>query len=327
MRCFIGGSGSTGSSVLANVLNRHSEVFCGPESYLFTKHQLFTNWKDSKADLLDGKLKSFPWHMYSKVELLNEAYEWEWEKLQELVSYSNFIEEFAEEFFRTVASKHGKSYWIEKTPSNVYGFKYLLDHFPNCFLIHTIRNPYDTIASLNRRGFSIYYATCLYLVNTCVGLAMRNEKHYIPVVYEDLVTHPSQELKKVCDLLGIAFEPSMLVETAAGFDEDIDSWGLSEHGRITDESIGTFNKVSRFVQEEIIYTVNSLRLTPFYAKEFGCDIVDIPGICDLMDFAHYDDGGFMNIFQLNIDKSRDHLTRIIRGYPSKLSKYPVMFRV
>ncbi len=327
MRCFIGGSGSTGSSVLANVFNRHSQVFCGPETYFFTKHQLFENWQDSKASIVAGKLKSFAWHRYSKVDLLQDVYGWDQKKLADLTRYAHFIEEFAEEFFRAAASSHRKKFWMEKTPSNVYGFKSLPEHFPNCFLLHTIRNPYDTIASLNRRGFSIYYSTCLYLVNTCVGMAMRRYEKYIPVVYEKLVKSPEKEVSALCEHLGISFEAAMLEPASERFGQDIESWELSEHGRISAKSIGSFERASRFVQEEIVYTINALRLSPFYAKRYGCTIVDIPAICEFMGYEHYEDGGFMNIFQLNIDKCRDHFSRITKGYPSILSKYPVIFRV
>lgn len=327
MRCFIGGSGSTGSSVLANVFNRHSEVFCGPESYLFTKFQLFEQWETYKHKLIEGKIRSYPWHRFSKNLLQHEAFGWDNKKLKDLLEYAHFIEEFAEEFFRSAASSEGKRYWMEKTPSNVFGFKYLPDHFPNCFLIHTIRNPYDTIASLNKRGFSVYYATCLYLVNVCVGLGMRTYEHYLTVVYEDLVKNPRREVERLCDALGIAFEEEMLSSKNSGFDQDIESWDLSEHDAISDKGSGTFASVSRFVQEEIVYMVNALRISPFYAKEFNCTIVDIPGICELMGFEHFEDGGFMNIFQLNIDKQRDHLSRIMKGYPNKGRKYPVILRV
>ncbi len=327
MHCFIGGSGSTGSSILANVLNRHSKIFCGPETYLFTKHQLFENWKDHKKLILGGKLKSFPWHQYSKVDVFEQEYEWDYRKLAELIEYSNFFSEFAEEYFRYPASVSKKYHWIEKTPSNVYGFKDLVELFPNSFLIHTIRNPYDTIASLNRRGFSIYYATCLYLVNTAVGLSMRNYKQYVPVVYEELVTQPEMELRNLCNILAIKFESQMLEASSLGKREDISSWNLSENEPISSDSIGGFAKLSRFVQDEIIYTINSLRISNFYIEKYKLDIVDIESICKLMDFQHYKDDGFHNIFQLNIDKSRDHLSRIYRGYPSRYNQYPINFKI
>ncbi|WP_235298268.1 sulfotransferase family protein [Portibacter marinus] len=327
MNGFIGGSGSTGSSLVANVLNRHPDLFCGPETHLFTKHQLFKQWEENKHKIIEDKLKSYAWHMYSRTEVLNKNYGWTTKKLNDLIEYAHFIEEFSDEFFTSAARSYGKRYWIEKTPSNVYGFKDLTAHFPNCFLMQTIRNPYDTIASLNRRGFSIYYSTCMYMVNTCVGLAMRNYDKYIPIIYEDMVKNPDSVMNDICDRLGIKYDATMLQPTEMGFDHDIDSWGLSEHGVIAERSVGSFESASRFVQEQIIYTVNSFRLTPYYIKRYGCDIVDIPSICRLLGYQHYDDGGFMNIFQLNIDKARDHFLRIVKGYPNKLSKYPVMFRI
>lgn len=323
MNCFVGGSGSTGSSVLANVLNRHSRLFCGPETYLFTKHQLFEDWSGNKGKLVDGKLKSFPWHKFSNTELLNPAFEWDTKALKELIHYSNFIHEFADEFFGHSAKMFKKYHWIEKTPSNVYCFQNLVESFPNCFLIHTVRNPYDTIASLNRRGFSVYDAVCLYLLNTSVGLSMNKYHNYIEVIYEELVTRPDEKLREICQLLSVRFEPEMLLKQETAFDDDIESWNLSEKAAITSDSIGNFAKLSRFVQDEIIYTINSVRISSFYQQRFNLELLDIKSICEHFNFQHYPDDGFHNIFQLQIDKSRDHISRIVRAYPSKFGQYPI----
>ena len=43
----IGGSGSSGSSLLATILNRHPEVAVGPELSLFNKPVLYeNNWDE-----------------------------------------------------------------------------------------------------------------------------------------------------------------------------------------------------------------------------------------------------------------------------------------
>ena len=327
MNCFIGGSGSTGSSVLANVLNRHSRLFCGPESYLYTKEQLFDDWNTTKVKILDGKIKSFPWHRYSRVDIDHEAFDWDRRKLRELINYSPDIFEFSEEFFGNALRAERKYHWIEKTPSNVYCFRELEQRFPNCYLINTIRNPYDTIASLNRRGFSVYYATSLYLLNTAIGLAMKDYENHIPIVYEEMVTRPKEVISQLCMRLGVKFEQNMLAQSKSSFDEDIDSWRQSESSEISPDSIGGFAELSRLVQEEIITTVNALSISPFYIKKYQIEFPDIPAICEYMNFQHYEDDGFHNIFQMQIDKTRDHFSRIIKGYPSKFSQYPITFRI
>ncbi len=326
MNCFIGGSGSTGSSLLANVLNRHSQIFCGPETYLFSKHQLYENWTIHKNSIIEGKLRSFPWHRYSQVDLLHKAFNWEIRALKELVSYSNFIAEFSEEFFTHTLRHYRKEIWIEKTPSNVYGFSHLPEAFPNCYLIHTVRNPYDTIASLNKRGFSVYYSVCLYLLNTSVGLAMNNYEHYLEVVYEDLVTDPPAYLKRLCNNLGIPFENQMLEKAEHAFEADIPTWKQSEHREITDSSIGGFADLSKFVQDEIISTINALQISPSYQQKFKLEFTDIPSICSHYGFQHYEDDGFHNIFQLQIDKTRDHIMRILKNYPSRFRDYPIVLK-
>jgi hypothetical protein len=190
-----------------------------------------------------------------------------------------------------------------------------------------MRNPYDTIASLNRRGFSIYYSSCLYLMNTLAGLAMREYANYISIVYEELVNYPEKMLSELCNKLGIKFETGMLEPGKKYSNNGIDSWKLKENDVISNASVGTFANVSRFIQEEIIYTVNNLAASKYYREHFKLDLFDIEGICDFMDFHHYKDDGLHNVFQLQIDKTRDHLGRIIKSYPSKFSKYPITFKI
>lgn len=323
MYCFIGGSGSTGSSLLANILNRHSKVLCGPETYLFTKHQLFEDWTHSKENLLHGKLKSFPWHRYSRVDLSHEYYQWEEGKLLGLLKYAKDIKEFSDEFFSHTRRQYNKTHWIEKTPSNVYNFHLLPEYFPGCYLIHTVRNPYDAILSLNKRGFNIYYATALYLLNTAVGMAMRHYDNYIELIYEDFVNDPEKELRRICTKLGIRFEKEMLSKAKEQIDEDISSWGASESGEVLKNHTGKFNAESWLVQHEIIYTVNSLAVSRYYKEKYNLEFVRIPEICEYYGFKHYEDEGLYNIFQLQIDKSRDHILRCIKGYPGRGKRYPV----
>lgn len=324
MYCFIGGSGSTGSSVLANVLNRHSQVMCGPETYLFTKHQIFEDWDFAKRQMIEGTLRSFPWHQYAGTDLLHPYYEWAPKKLKELIYYSKDISEFSEEFFGHKRRNARKHFWAEKTPSNVFGFQYLKEHFPGCYLIHIVRNPYDTIASLNRRGFSIYYATCLYLLNTAVGLSMSSYDNYIQVAYEDFVTDPEEELLRICIKLGIRYEDTMLKEAVEVFNADIPSWKQSESSEISSKSIGGFDELSRLVRHEIVYSVNSLMISKYYKNKYKLVFQDIPSICSHLGYQHFDDDGLYNIFQLQIDKTRDHLMRILKGYPNTFSKYPIV---
>ena len=325
--CFIGGSGSTGSSLLANVLNRHSKIFCGPETYVFTKHQLFENYLGHREVFSKFRLKSYAWHQYSKIDLNHQAFGWDPEKLKELIFYVNDLKSFSDEFFGYSAHKHSKMNWIEKTPSNSFGFKYLTEVFDKPLIIHMVRNPYDAIASLNRRGFSVYYATCLYLLNTAVALALKDQENYLEVPYESFVQNPNQYLKKICNLLNLDFEEKMIEKARNTFDESIQSWSKYEHESISSENTGTFNKLNRLVQEEVVYMCNSIRISPSYVRRFSLKHVSIEDICNSLHYGLYEDEGLYNHFQLQIDKTRDHLSRIIRSYPSRFKNYPIILKV
>ena len=53
MPILIGCSPSTGSSLLRRILNRHSQVFCGPETSLLTKKGFYSDWDLYKNRILN----------------------------------------------------------------------------------------------------------------------------------------------------------------------------------------------------------------------------------------------------------------------------------
>jgi len=67
----IGNSAGVGSSLLSQILNRHSQVFSGKDSHLFTKKVLYTNWEENKSRILSKGIKglrSSGWHLYNGTE-------------------------------------------------------------------------------------------------------------------------------------------------------------------------------------------------------------------------------------------------------------------
>ncbi len=68
----MGGSGSTGSSLLKNILNRNSKIFAGTETSLFCKKGIYFNWSSAKSRLLKRGvrgLRNFGFHIYNGTDL------------------------------------------------------------------------------------------------------------------------------------------------------------------------------------------------------------------------------------------------------------------
>ena len=119
MQILIGGSPGTGSSLLRQMLNRHSSVYCGPETRLFTHPGLFHHWhKMKKAVLLRGRL-SPSLNVSRGVNLHGAEQMWQHDDVKELVKEVPSFREFCDKYFGLTMTKYNKVIWGEKSPDNV----------------------------------------------------------------------------------------------------------------------------------------------------------------------------------------------------------------
>jgi len=262
----IGGSGSTGSSLLRQLLNRHPQLFCGPETSLFCKPQLFDNWEKTKHRILKrgiSGLRSNSWHMYRGTDLLKEELGFSKSLISGLIKQSSSFTEFAGNLFSVALDKNEKSFWLEKTPGNAYNFERFLNAFPNGKVIHIYRNPYDAVASMFKRGFSHFDAVAIYLLNTSLALHSKDHPNYCQLSYESLVSEPKKTLTEVCEFLGFDFHTSMLSNSGKEFSDDphqIGEWSYRESGEIGKSSVGKFSSLDQRDQRIIIFACQAIML-------------------------------------------------------------------
>ena len=81
MAILIGCSGSTGSSLLKTILNRHAQLFAGPEASLFAFPQLYADWNKYKQGVLTN-IKTDAWQMRKGMDLLQPEFGWQAKELQ-----------------------------------------------------------------------------------------------------------------------------------------------------------------------------------------------------------------------------------------------------
>jgi protein-tyrosine sulfotransferase len=114
---------------------------------------------------------------------------------------------------------------VEKSVENGAFVPELMQLFPNAKFVHILRNPYDNLVSL-RKYTSLDSGRYPSLRNMLISLRQnfdyieRNlrllEDSYLLVRYEDLVSDPDEQLKKICNFLDIEFQPSLLMPTLSG---------------------------------------------------------------------------------------------------------------
>jgi len=110
-----------------------------------------------------------------------------------------------------------KSIIADKTPNNVFIVDRLREAWPDARFIFLLRHP-GAIAR-SRQAYKGEGADAL-VVRYCEALeAARQTYDGHTVRYEDLTADPDRELRRICDFLGVAYEPTML------------DYGQVDHGR------------------------------------------------------------------------------------------------
>lgn len=111
----------------------------------------------------------------------------------------------------------GKSIIADKTPNNVFIVDRLREAWPDARFIFLLRHP-GAIAR-SRQQYKSEGADELVIKYVEALEAARQTHDGHTVRYEDLTENPERELRRICDFLGVAYEPTML------------DYGQVDHGR------------------------------------------------------------------------------------------------
>ena len=320
----MGGSPSTGSSVLVNILNRHSALCAGPETYLFMHPKLYRDWATYAPALqrrrLLNHLCSEGWFVLHGAILGNSFYQWNPQEVTALARNSKTLAEFAACYFARAREAQGAERWVEKSPSNVVAFPQFLDSFPQGQVVHTVRNPLDTLASLHRRGLSAYYAAGAYLCNNSLALRCQNHPRYIQVHYEALVDKPQETLASLLQFLGLPWENGLL-ETEA-VEVRMEGWKNQEHGQLSNRSVGSFYELSEETQEILLAALHQFEFSDAFRDyhkvplQRGEDVIKALGFT----LPKVDSQRFIKTLQAQQKADRWHRQRKL--YPSGFGLYP-----
>jgi hypothetical protein len=210
---FIVGSASSGTTLLAVILDAHSQIACGPELFIFDKPQIYRKYSTFRTSLPlwlkmglvgKGQVASEEFFFNRDAYFTNDS------ELCELAHSSQSLREFFDHFFARYLSKRGKTIWCEKTGSNAYCMEQIFSLYPHARVVHLVRDGRDVVCSIKRRGGSPYHAISHWLYNVSAAIRWRGDERYLEVRYEDLVAQPQRTVEQICAHVGVAFEPAML---------------------------------------------------------------------------------------------------------------------
>jgi hypothetical protein len=267
----IGGSSSSGTTVLAAVLARHARLFCGPELSCLDKAELYDRpWSAYRRRFRRNPLRRLEiedvrWRrpMFDGLEgvPVNRA------ELARLAAAASDYPGYIRSFERLLLERTGRARWVEKTPTNVFCAGRMLEAFPEARFVYLVRDGRDSLVSQLRRGRSLYHAAWIWLCAAASGVALRSHPRVHALRYEDLTADPEASLRALCAWLGESFDEGM-VAGGVGGSAVHETWASSPAEPINRRSVGRHLTELDRETEEIFY---SFRLT-----ELACEMYEAP---------------------------------------------------
>jgi hypothetical protein len=234
----VGGCHRSGTSMVRRILNAHSRIHCGPEVKFF---------RDFYGHYVEDPIR----HLRFTTSV------------RSLLPESDLLEVLGGAFItmhERAAALEGKARWADKNPENVLYTAEWRQLLGTCWtFIHVVRNPLDTLASMNDRKFPLSLPATIdgridfYRQYTEAGVSFGQSypKQYYRVLYEDLVEHPEAVLRHMMFWLDEVFEPGQLVFNQFTHQSGLEDANVAATSRIHSESVGRWSRA--FTSEEAIH--------------------------------------------------------------------------
>lgn len=211
-RIFLVGSPRSGTTLLQQVLNAHSQIAIAPETNFmkkfWRKRRLYKNLSnDQNYHKLISDIVKKP--VFAEMEL--DADNFRQAALSITRDYSSLFNLLLEQF----AELKKTSIVGEKTPDHLQYIKTIYKFFPSALFIHIVRDPRAVVNSCRQVPWSsgnviddtrIWHRNMILIDN----LPTHIKSSIMTINYEKLVLESELILKKVCNFIGVEFEVQML---------------------------------------------------------------------------------------------------------------------
>jgi Sulfotransferase family len=224
------GVSRSGTTLLKEMLDSHSALAIPTESYFVPQ-------------LRDRHRRHFDADAFlDDIGRLSRIREWGVtpELVRERLPRSPTVEEAIRAIYLAYADLRGKPRYGDKTPIYMQRLDVLEHVFPDAQYVHLIRDGRDAGLSFigmrrrprfnpaRARGIAAFASQWRLEVEAARDLRRRvGPERYFELTYEALVADPEQQLRRVCEFLGLGFEPAMLA-----YHERVDATSLADHPRL-----------------------------------------------------------------------------------------------
>jgi hypothetical protein len=193
----VGGCHRSGTSLIRRILDAHHRIHCGPEVKFF---------RDFYGDYFDDPLRHLRFTRSARALLPED------DLLEVLGSAFVALHERA-------AARAGKPRWADKNPENVLYLEQWQRLLGDRWLfVHVVRNPLDTLASMEEAGFPLTLPRGLQgridlltrYTESGISFGNAHPERYYRVLYEDVGSDPRETVEKLMAWLGETFDEAQL---------------------------------------------------------------------------------------------------------------------
>lgn len=233
-KIFVLGYGRSGTTMMGAILGNHPEVHMFRELNFFEKlwdrknERELTEMEaaDLAARLIGINRQGYP-NLRDHSEYLDQG-----RAVVERIQRNAITPvEVYESFLMSTAAEHGKSIPCEQTPGYVFFLREILDLFPEARIVNMIRDPRDVLVSRKKKWRQFQLTSERYRLSR----TLRTWAHYHPISssflwkaavkaaqpyveagkvlqvrFEDVLADPKNELRKICDFIGISYTDSLM---------------------------------------------------------------------------------------------------------------------
>ncbi|MFQ5352993.1 MAG: sulfotransferase, partial [Candidatus Binatia bacterium] len=204
---FIVGCPRSGTTLLRNLLRAHPNLAIPDESHFIPAfYRKFGDPATSEEAIRIAR----------DILRLQFIVEWDLDLNAQAFAGCRSFREIVDRLFSAWAAAKGKPRWGDKTPHYARHMPLLAELFPQCRIIHILRDGRDVALSWLRIGFgpnNLYSAARAWERSV---RAARNDSTLLPegsyceIRFEDLVANPESALREICTFIGESFDPAVL---------------------------------------------------------------------------------------------------------------------
>jgi hypothetical protein len=235
---FVIGFPRSGTTLLADLLGRHSQIAVPPETRFAAA--IFEHYRPSRfpkpaspSEYVEQVLKAYP-------RLQDVDVNWEDVVLRMEAGKRRGCGTEPAQLFNALlyvyAKEQGKPHIVEKSPVHLLYADVLLRWFPDARFVWIIRDGRDAVLSLMRMPWAhssllLHAAEWNYRMDRAERFRAANPDQCYTLRYEDLLTDPETTLYDLCAFVGVSYEASMLDPTLGG--SSVPVWEQAWKGAVT----------------------------------------------------------------------------------------------